>query len=436
MEICCHGGTSKWMLAVIYNDGSPRIVKMPIPKILPDHVLVKIYAAGANPADALSVFSDRQFDWSIFHSLTQKTVKSCVPGFDFSGVVVEVYKDPKQNPKPKGVNAMVCPMSGNPEPDLSCTMSREDFHAPPREETQSKRAPNFKVGDEVYGTVPAFSGTFCEYQVVPTSQLTLKPKSLSFVEAAATPYTGLTCLQAFHFGHVSKDSHLLVIGCSGGTGHFAVQYAKRLINVNRVVGICGTKNVDFVKNEMGADHVIDYRTQNWQLELQKELELFGPFDCVLDCVTSNKALDIPVSYEDYIRQDLVSNKKGHDLLLRGKYVRLAGPPSTWAEPKSTNSVIGGLNLDKSDLFWVRISNTREQLETLTDAIENHGLRPVISHELALGEEGVKKAFEVLRGRHTRGKVVLNLEKADEKIVAEEIKPVIISSKEKLAALFV
>jgi NADPH:quinone reductase-like Zn-dependent oxidoreductase len=402
----------KMMKAVIYNDGSPMIVSMAYPILIPNHVLVKIRAAGANPVDAKNVFGDKDFDWSIFHDLTQKTVTTCVPGFAFSGVVLDTHPTNKHDDE-KNRNHPPCP---------------------------------YATGDEIYGTVPAFVGSFCEYQIVPFHQVQVKPKCLSFVEAAAVPYTGLTCLQAFHLGHVDKDSHLLIIGSSGGVGHLALQYAKRYLKAKRVVGVCGTENVLFCSEHMGADHVIDYKTQNWKQELQKEVDSRGFFTCVLDCVTENKVEDCTFGYESFIRnnEDRIAN--GGAPMLQGKYIRLAGPPSTWTNAKlfaislpvhaqvKPRQAISRSN-SGSELFWVGVSRTSEQLSTLNNAIENYGVRPVVTHELNFGVKGVHTAFEILRGRHTRGKIVLNLDHIDEVEFPVKIAKTRMTAKAGLAAFF-
>lgn len=62
-----------------------------------------------------------------------------------------------------------------------------------------KNVTKFKKGDEVYGR-PRKSriGTFAEYLSIHEDDITLKPKNLTFEQAAAIPFVGLTTYQAFH----------------------------------------------------------------------------------------------------------------------------------------------------------------------------------------------------------------------------------------------
>ena len=60
----------------------------------------------------------------------------------------------------------------------------------------------------------------------PTDFLSLKPKKISFSEAAAVPLVGLTVTQCFEDNKLTAGQNVLVLGASGGTGYVAVQVAK------------------------------------------------------------------------------------------------------------------------------------------------------------------------------------------------------------------
>lgn len=361
------------MNAIIYDLENPKMVRKPKPILQgSSHILVKIHAAGVNPVDAKKVFGDKlPIQYSPFRSFVNHAVKSCCPGFDFSGVVHEVPTTAADGEK--------CP---------------------------------YHVGDLVYGTAPPFVGTFCEYQILPLDQMQRMPSTLSFVEAAALPLTGLSCLQSLAKAlpvagqdTASSPQHLLVIGASGGTGHFAIQYAKRHLHVDRVVGICGTSNRKWVQEELGADHVINYQDDQWQDSIKREVDHFGPFTCVLDTVFSSQSHDQHMGYEAFLRS---SSSSHHKKLLEGMYVRFGGQFTSWFAAGLKRTV--GINLfhGKSELFWVRLSQSSSELDTLRKAVDEENVKPYVLQTFPFTEEGVAQAFNALKSRRVRGKIVLTI----------------------------
>ena len=111
-------------------------------------------------------------------------------------------------------------------------------------------------GDEVYGFA---DGAFAEYVAAPAGRVARKPANLTFAEAAAVPLAAITALQGLRHGQLATGQHVLVVGASGGVGTFAVQLAKHA--GAQVTGVCSTSRLDLVRS-LGADHVIDYTTQD------------------------------------------------------------------------------------------------------------------------------------------------------------------------------
>ncbi|WP_416397117.1 NADP-dependent oxidoreductase [Allohahella sp. A8] len=134
----------------------------------------------------------------------------------------------------------------------------------------------FRVGDDVYGTnglSPGAiregllrTGTFADFIVVKSSKVAIKPKNLSFIEAAASPLVALTALQSLRKTGLKAGQDLLVVGGSGGVGSMAVQLGKIL--GARVSAVCSTSNIEFVKS-IGADETIDYRQSDYHDSTQK-----------------------------------------------------------------------------------------------------------------------------------------------------------------------
>lgn len=135
----------------------------------------------------------------------------------------------------------------------------------------------FALGDEVYG-MPRFPNeakAYSQYITSPVTDLALKPKKLSFEEAAGVPLAALTAWQAlFDTAQVQAGQSILITGGSGGVGHFAVQLAKW--RGAKVFTTTSTRNVEFV-SKLGADEVIDYTKQH-VVDVAKDV------DVVLDTV--------------------------------------------------------------------------------------------------------------------------------------------------------
>ena len=116
----------------------------------------------------------------------------------------------------------------------------------------------FRRGDEVFGWG---TGSFAEYASAKENSLEPKPAILTFEQAAAVPMAGLVALQALRDqGHVRGGQKVLINGASGGIGTFAVQIAKSL--GAEVTGVCSTRNVELVRS-IGADQVVDYTKEDF-----------------------------------------------------------------------------------------------------------------------------------------------------------------------------
>jgi NADPH:quinone reductase-like Zn-dependent oxidoreductase len=133
----------------------------------------------------------------------------------------------------------------------------------------------FKVGDEVFG---ASDGSYAEYAAAAEDMLAPKPRNLTFEQAAAVPMAGLVALQALRdHGDVKTGQKVLINGASGGIGSFAVQIAKAF--GAEVTGVCSTRNVEMVRS-IGADHVIDYTKDDFTKSGKQ-------YDYILDNVSNH-----------------------------------------------------------------------------------------------------------------------------------------------------
>jgi NADPH:quinone reductase-like Zn-dependent oxidoreductase len=133
----------------------------------------------------------------------------------------------------------------------------------------------FKPGDEVFG---ASTGSYAEYAAASEDELAMKPANLTFEQAAAVPMAGLVALQAIRDqGKVHAGQKVLINGASGGIGTFAIQIAKAL--GAEVTAVVSTRNLELVRS-LGADHVIDYTKENFTASGKR-------YDVILDNVSNH-----------------------------------------------------------------------------------------------------------------------------------------------------
>ncbi|MEO6849590.1 MAG: NAD(P)-dependent alcohol dehydrogenase [Mucilaginibacter sp.] len=212
------------MKKVIYNafgdESVLEITDQPVPAPEKDQVLIKVKAVSINP-----------LDWKIYGGEMKLMSGSKFPksiGIDFAGSVV----------------------------------------------THGANINRFKEGDEVMGIMDVFKGgALAEYLVVKEADLSIKPKNITFAEAAALPLTGLSAIQIIdQLAGVNKNQEVLINGASGGIGIFAVQIAKK--RGAHVTAVVGTKSVAAAE-EWGADQVIDHNKQSIQ-------QFSKRFDAVID----------------------------------------------------------------------------------------------------------------------------------------------------------
>jgi NADPH2:quinone reductase len=208
------------MRAVFYEEfGTADVLKLgerPRPEPAEDEVLVQVGAAGVNPIDRrlrageLKDFFQREFP--------------IIPGWDVAGRIVEL----------------------------------------------GSAVRGWATGDEVMGLAFTWflhSGSYAEYVPVKAESIALKPRRLSFTEAASLPLVSLTSWQSLtEFADLQPGQTVLIQAGAGGMGSVAIPMAKHL--GAKVFSTCSTRNVDYV-SDLGADHVIDYTRANYAAELRE-----------------------------------------------------------------------------------------------------------------------------------------------------------------------
>jgi NADPH:quinone reductase-like Zn-dependent oxidoreductase len=235
------------------------------------------------------------------------------------------------------------------------------------------------VGDEVYGFL---SGSFAESAIAPVKKLAPKPAGLGFAAAAALPIAATTAQRGIRdVAKARAGQRVLITGASGGVGHFAVQVAAAL--GAEVTGVCSAANAELVR-ELGATHVIDYRTTDFVAEPQR-------YDVILD----NAGMRSPGLVHRALTPDgtLVMNDGGTP----GGFF---GPLGPMARGLLTNRFV------RPTITTLPVREHRDELLDLNRLIAAGQLRPVVSRTWTLPEAA--QALAELEQGHTRGKAVIEI----------------------------
>ncbi len=241
-------------------------------------------------------------------------------------------------------------------------------------EKTGKNIIDFKTGDRVFGIIgfPKFGKTYAEYFVAKKDDLVLVPDNISDEEAAASTIAAITAYQALRdFGKLNPATKVLIHAASGGVGHFGVQFAKYF--GAEIWATASEGKRDFVQ-KLGADHFIDYKTQNFE-------EIVKNMDVVFDLIGG-----------DYIDKSLDTLKKGGVLI---------------SIPTATNAEVEE-KAEKAGCIGVRFSlkNTQEDMKAIADLLEKKEIIPHISKTFSIDE--IQKAHQELEKGHTKGKIIIKM----------------------------
>lgn len=235
----------------------------------------------------------------------------------------------------------------------------------------------FRPGDEVFGTC---RGSFAEFAVPRADRLATKPENVSFEEAAATPTSGYTALQAVRdHGRVNARQNVLVIGASGGVGTFAVQIAKA--HGARVTGVCSAAKADLVRS-IGADEVIDYKTDDFADGRER-------YDVILDIAGGRSLSDLRRALTPRGTLVVVGGEDAGDWLGMGNQLRAAA--------------VSPFVRQKLGFFIAK--QRSDDLEELRKLLASGAITPVVDKTFPLDE--VPDAIRYLRDGRARGKIVVS-----------------------------
>jgi NADPH:quinone reductase-like Zn-dependent oxidoreductase len=303
----------------IHGRGGPEqlfLEDVATPEVEPGNVLVRVRATGITPAE---------LTWDQTYQNADGTPRiPGIPGHEVSGVVEKMATD----------------------------------------------VTDFRLGDEVYGLADfPRDGAAAEFVAVRAANLALKPRSISHVQAAALPLSGLTAWQAFfEHAHLNPRQTVLIHGGSGGVGTMAVQLAHW--RGARVVATASARDAALVRS-LGADDVIDFHATRFEDRLRD-------VDLVLDTVGGE------------------TRERSWRVLRKGAVlVTLVSPiPAGAAEQHNARGV-----------FFI-VSGNREQLDQITGLVDTGKLKPILAEVVPLAR--AREAFEHGAPGHAPGKIVLEV----------------------------
>lgn len=252
----------------------------------------------------------------------------------------------------------------------------------------------FKKGDKVYSRPRnGRTGSLAQFISVDENELALMPKNLSFAEAASIPLVGLTSWQALiDIAGIKRGDRVFIQAGAGGVGTFAIQLAKCLGAY--VITTTSSKNIDFVKS-LGADEVIDYKTQNFEQVLKN-------IDIVFDTLGGEalyKSFQIlrPGGWVVSISGD-PDQRLAADMglgFIKSQILRLVG--------RKANRMAAEANAHYRFIF---MKASGSQLGQITQLIEEGKIKPIIDREFSF--QDAQKAIDHLELGHSRGKVVIKI----------------------------
>jgi NADPH:quinone reductase-like Zn-dependent oxidoreductase len=306
-----------------------RLAEVPVPEVGGEDVLVRVMASSANPWDWHYIRGEPVLLRPALGGVRKP--KFLIPGGDLAGTVERV------GPAVTG----------------------------------------FAPGDPVYGFG---HGAFAEFVAVDQGSLARKPVALTYEQAAAVPLAAITAVQGLRAGRLERGQHVLIIGASGGVGTFAVQLAKHF--GAEVTGVCSTARLDLVRG-LGADHVLDYTTQ----------DIFaGPtrFDLVFQLGGTYRP--------PAIRKALAP---------RGTLIQSYGDGSRWLGP--VGSILQAVLLNRfvsQTLTSFTAKETTETLDEITHLIDGGHLSPVIDRGYPLVDAA--QAVALVEAGRPAGKVTVTI----------------------------
>jgi NADPH:quinone reductase-like Zn-dependent oxidoreductase len=238
----------------------------------------------------------------------------------------------------------------------------------------------FAVGDRVFGAMLiARCASYAEYVTAPAAIVAHVPETIPLGTAAAVPLAALTAWEATHDAlhqGVTAGCRVLIQGGAGGTGTFAVQFAKQC--GAHVIATSSAHNHDLLRS-LGADEVVDYRAERFE-------DVVDPVDAVIDLIGDDVALrSIPLIRES------------------GVLASIARSPDTQAE---CEALAGRHSVRLSPYINMGVKRNMPAFAEIARRVGTGALKVIVSETFALTQ--AREALAASQAGHVRGKIVLTV----------------------------
>lgn len=228
-------------------------------------------------------------------------------------------------------------------------------------------------GERVYASLFPAGGGFAELALASADHLAPMPGRASFAEAAGLVIGGGTAYQGLmDRGRLQAGETVLITAAAGGVGSAAVQIAAAL--GARPLGVASPGNHDYLRG-LGASAAFDYHAADWAQQVRAAVP--GGVDLLLDCAGGQT------------RDQAIGAVRDGGRVIS---IILQGLPAQLERGITGESFAahGG----------------RERLEALSRLVDAGTLRPQVEAVLPL--DHAREALTRVAGRHTRGKIVLQI----------------------------
>jgi len=228
-------------------------------------------------------------------------------------------------------------------------------------------------GDRVYASLFPAGGGFAELALASADRLAPMPGRASFAEAAGLVIGGGTAHEGLvDRGRLQAGETVLITAAAGGVGSAAVQIAAAL--GARPLGVASLGNHDYLRS-LGASAVFDYNAADWVQQVRAAVPAGA--DLLLDCAGGQT------------RDQAIGAVRDSGRMIS---IVLQGPPA-----QLERGITG-------ESFAAHIG--RERLEALSRLVDAGTLRPQVEAVLPLDQ--AREALTRVAGRHTRGKIALQM----------------------------